>query len=101
MDRFGPLPAPVEELLTAIRCRRKAKALGFEKLILKNEQMRLYFISDPESAYFESEAFNRIMDFIQKGTNKARLKNVGKNFMLIVDQMRSMSAIEEFLTCML
>ncbi|GAA4451781.1 transcription-repair coupling factor [Rurimicrobium arvi] len=101
VDRFGPLPAPVEELLTAIRCRRKAKALGFEKLILKNEQMRLYFISDPESAYFESEAFNRIMDFIQKGTNKARLKNVGKNFMLIVDQMRSMSAIEEFLTCML
>lgn len=100
-DRFGPLPASVEDLLTAIRCRRKAKELGFEKLILKNQQLRLYFIGDPESSYFESETFNKIMNYIQTGTNKARLKNVGKNFMLIVDKMQSMSEIEDFLTAML
>lgn len=100
-DRFGPLPAAVEDLLTAIRCRRKAKELGFEKLILKNQQLRLYFISDPDSAYFESETFNKIMSYIQTGTNKARLKNVGKNFMLIVDKMQSMSEIEDFLSAML
>ncbi len=101
IDRFGPLPRQVKDLLTAIRCRRTAKELGFEKLILKNEQMRLYFVSNPESPYFESDAFNRIMLHIQTRTNNARLKQVGKNFMLIVDKMRNMSEIEIFLTAML
>jgi transcription-repair coupling factor (superfamily II helicase) len=101
IDRFGPLPRQVKDLLTAIRCRRTAKELGFEKLILKNEQMRLYFVSNPESPYFESDTFNKIMQHIQTRTNNARLKQVGKNFMLIVDKMKSMNEIEGFLNAML
>lgn len=96
-DRFGPLPQQVQDLFTAIRCRKTAKKLGFEKLILKNKQMRLYFINNPESPYFESDTFNRIMDYIQKRTNNAKLKQVGKNFMLIIEKMNSMSDIELFL----
>ncbi|MBS1779024.1 MAG: transcription-repair coupling factor [Bacteroidetes bacterium] len=90
-DRFGPVPNPVQELFNTVRCRTIARELGFEKLILKNEQMRLYFISDPDSAYFESQTFNHIMSYIQKQTNNARLKQVGKNFMLLVDKIKSMS----------
>lgn len=97
IDRFGPLPASVEAMFTAIRCRSLAIALGFEKLILKNEQLRLYFISEPESPYFESTGFQNIMSFIQTGTNLARLKQVGKNFMLIAERMKSMDSIEQFL----
>ncbi|MFA6150948.1 MAG: transcription-repair coupling factor [Chitinophagaceae bacterium] len=100
IDRFGPLPTQVVDMLTAIRCRKVAKELGFEKLILKNEQLRLYFISNPESPYFESEVFNRIMHYIQTGTNIAKLKQVGKNFMLIADKMKSMRQIENFLNAM-
>lgn len=96
-DRFGPIPQQVEELFTTIRCRTIAKELGFEKLILKNEQMRLYFVSNPDSPYFESETFNHIMSYIQKHTNNARLKQVGKNFMLLVDKMKSMSDVHWFL----
>ncbi len=96
-DRFGPIPQQVEELFTTIRCRTIAKELGFEKLILKNEQMRLYFVSNPDSPYFESETFNHIMSYIQKHTNNARLKQVGKNFMLLVDRMKSMSDVHWFL----
>lgn len=99
-DRFGPIPPQVEDLLTAIRCRKLAKELGFEKLILKNEQLRLYFINDPDSPYFESELFNRIMNYIQTRTNNARLKQVGKNFMLIANKMKSMQEIESFLAAM-
>lgn len=96
-DRFGPIPQQVADLFTTIRCRKLAKSLGFEKLFLKNKILRLYFISDPESAYFESATFNKIMDFIQTGTNKAKLKQVGKNFMLIVSGMQSMQEIYDFL----
>ena len=96
-DRFGPIPPQVEELLTTIRCRWLAKELGFEKLILKNKQLRFYFISDPESAYFESPTFNGIMSFIQRSVNNARLKQVGKNFLLVVDNIRTMGDVHKFL----
>lgn len=96
-DRFGPIPSQVEELFTTIRCRTIAKELGFEKLILKNEQMRLYFVSNPDSPYFESDTFNHIMSYIQKHTNNARLKQVGKNFMLLVDRVKSMGDVLWFL----
>ena len=96
-DRFGPIPPQVQELLTTISSRWLAKELGFEKLILKNKQLRLYFISDPDSAYFESATFNAILDFIQKSVNNARLKQVGKNFMLVVENVKRMSDVHGFL----
>ncbi len=96
-DRFGPLPQQVMALFVTIRCRRVARELGFEKLILKNRQLRLYFISDPESPYFESEIFSRIMSHIQTQVNNARLKQVGKNFMLIVEGIDDMEQVYRFL----
>jgi len=96
-DRFGPVPPQVQDLLITIRCRRMAKALGFEKLILKNKQLRLYFIADPDAAYFESDTFRHIMQYIQQAVNFARLKQSGKNFMLIADGIKSMRDVEAFL----
>ncbi len=97
-DRFGPMPSQVEELFTTIRCRKVAKELGFEKLILKNKQLRLYFINNPDSPYFESPTFNHIMRYIQTQTNHARLKQVGKNFMLLADKLEDMQQVYEFLS---
>jgi transcription-repair coupling factor (superfamily II helicase) len=100
-DRFGPIPPQVGDLFTTLRCRRIACELGFEKLILKNEQMRLYFVSNPDSPYFESPTFNHILDYIQKRTKNARLKQVGKNFMLVVDKVKNMNDVHSFLQGML
>lgn len=99
-DRFGPVPPQVEELFVTLRCRRIACELGFEKLILKNEQMRLYFVNNPDSPYFESETFNHILKHIQTRTKNAKLKQVGKNFLLVVDKMKNMKNVLEFLSGM-
>jgi transcription-repair coupling factor (superfamily II helicase) len=99
-DRFGAIPAQVQDLFTTLQCRRVACELGFEKLIIKNEQMRLYFVSNPESPYFESETFNHILHHIQTRTMHARLKQVGKNFLLVVDRMKKMKDVYQFLTAM-
>src|SRR5438045_4540757 len=40
IDRFGPIPAPVEDLFTTVRCRKLAVELGFEKMMLKNETLK-------------------------------------------------------------
>ena len=96
-DRFGPIPAQVQDLFTTLRCRQIAQELGFEKLILKNQQMRLYFVSNPDSPYFESDTFNHILKYIQTQTKNARLKQVGKNFLLVVDRMKVMKDVLQFL----
>ncbi len=96
-DRFGPLPPQVRELLAAIGCRRLAARAGFEKLILKNNKLRLYFISNPESPYFESNQFHQILEQIQREWNHVRLKQVGTKFYLVVDKIRSMDETRRFL----
>ena len=100
-DRFGPIPPEAEDLFTTVRCRKIAVELGFEKLFLKNENLKCFFVGNPDSPYFQSETFNKILLFLQTGTNKARLKQVGKNGILIVENINSMSSIYEFLLRMM
>jgi transcription-repair coupling factor (superfamily II helicase) len=96
-DRFGAIPHEVEDLFITVRCRKLAVQLGFERLLLKNNSLKCYFINRPDSPYFESETFRRILSFIQTQTNKARLKQVGKLFLLIVDNTSTMEEIYSFL----
>jgi transcription-repair coupling factor (superfamily II helicase) len=96
-DRFGPIPVPVEDLFRTVRCRRMAVALGFEKMLVKEDTLKCYFVSNPDSPYFTSDVFNRMIEFLQKGTNKGKLKQTGKLFLLIVDDIRSMTDLQEFL----
>ncbi len=100
LDRFGPVPPEVEDLFTTVRCRWLAVELGFEKMTLKDDTLRCYFINRPDSPYFESDLFRRVLKFLQIGTNKARLKQTGRMFLLIVDDVKSMEAMQRFLAHM-
>jgi transcription-repair coupling factor (superfamily II helicase) len=99
-DRFGPIPSEVEDLFITVRCRKFAVDLGFERLILKNGALRCYFINKPDSPYYESETFHNILSFIQTETNKARLKQVGKMFLLSMENVSSMEELHQFLNRM-
>jgi transcription-repair coupling factor (superfamily II helicase) len=96
-DRFGPIPAQVEDLFTTVRCRKLAVQLGFERMFLKNEVLKCFFVSNPESPYFQSDTFNKVLLFLQKGTNKAKLKQVGKNGILVVEEVKTMTGMYKFL----
>jgi transcription-repair coupling factor (superfamily II helicase) len=96
-DRFGPIPAQVEDLFDTVRIRALAVTLGFEKMILKEEHLRCYFINRPDSPYFESDTFRLILEYLQKHTNKGKLKQAGKLFLLVVDDIRSMRELLRFL----
>ncbi len=96
-DRFGPVPPQVEDLFTTVRCRKIAVELGFEKMLLKNEVLKCFFVSNPDSPNFQSEIFNGILMFLQTSTNKARLKQVGKNGILVVESIKSMNGLFIFL----
>ncbi len=100
IDRFGPIPAQVEDLFTTVRCRWMGVELGFEKMTLKSEILRCYFINKPDSPYFESDLFKNVLSFLQTGTNKAKLKQAGKNFLLVVEPIKGMSEMLRFMQLM-
>ena len=96
-DRFGPVPQQVNDLFTTVRCRKLAVEIGFEKMTLKEDTLRCYFINRPDSPYFESELFKKVLQYLQKGTNKARLKQTGKMFLMLVDDVKDMPGMHRFL----
>jgi len=96
-DRFGPIPHQVEDLFITVRCRRLGVALGFEKMSLKEETLRGYFINRPDSPYFESDIFKNLLHYLQTQTNKGKLKQTGKLFILVVQDISSMEKMHSFL----
>lgn len=97
IDRFGPVPAPVQDLFDTLRCRKLGVQLGFEKMTLKENVLRCYFINRPNSPYFKSAIFKNILAYLQTGTNKAALKQTGKVFLLVVSGIKSMVEMLQFL----
>lgn len=96
-DRFGIMPLPVKNLFTAVRCRILAQKLGFERLMLKEKNLRLYFLSEPDSLYFETAKFHHILQYIQTQTNQATLKQKGKQFYLSVKNVKGIEIVYNFL----
>jgi len=90
IDRFGPMPKQVASLFTTIQSRRLAIALGFEKMTLKDETLRCFFINRPDSPYYESAIFKGLLSYTQTAMNNAHFKQVGKTFILIIKDVKSM-----------
>ena len=99
-DRFGALPQQVEDLFITVRCRKLAVGLGFEKMSLKEDTLRCFFINRPDSPYFESITFQKIIEFLQIETNKGKLKQTGKLFILIINNIKKMEEVQRFLQSM-
>ena len=64
-DRFGPIPESTLELIKTVRLRWMALKLGFEKLSLKNDQLRCFLPSSEIEAYYKSDIFGNLMSYIQ------------------------------------
>ena len=63
-DRFGPPPEEVKQLSFVVRIRHLAVKMGFEKIVLRQGVMLMYFISDASSAYYKTEQYQRIMSLV-------------------------------------
>ena len=59
--------------------------------------MRCYFINRPDSPYFESDIFRKILIYVQEGTRLARLKQTGRMFLMVVDNISNMEDALRFL----
>jgi transcription-repair coupling factor (superfamily II helicase) len=88
MDRFGPLPTAAKELLFSFQLRWLAQELGIERLVIKSEKMVAYFLANPQSPFYETEAFSSLLNAIlAKGTGYRLVQN-NDRLRLVVQPVR-------------
>ncbi len=100
-DRFGPLPATVQELIETVPLRWMSEELGFEKLTLKNNKLKAYFMSSDNEAYFKSDVFGKVLSFVQKNPKLCRMKDIKGRLLLTVDHVESVEVGKKILSTIL
>ncbi len=98
-DRFGPIPPEVNELFEGVKLRWVCKMLGFERLILKNDKLRCYFIGNPQSPFFETDLFKNLIQYIavhgqEKGLS---FKKSIQHFFLVKNNVNNLQAAGKIL----
>lgn len=88
-DRFGTMPPPASSLLNIVRVKWLAVRLGIEKIVLKNNLMIAYFISDPNSGYYRTPLFATIMNYVNGKPKQMRVKQKESKLSLTVSDVRS------------
>ncbi len=97
IDRFGPIPKQVNDLLNTVRLRWIAKDLGFEKILLRHHNMTAYFVSNQESRYFESATFQKVMQYIMSHPKRTAVKEANDKLQLTVKEVSTVTQALELL----
>ncbi len=85
-DRFGQVPPEGEELLKVVPLRRLGKHLGIERIFLKSGHMSLFFVSNLESMYYQSQAFGKVISYMSKYPKQCKLREqAGKRSLVVAD----------------
>jgi transcription-repair coupling factor (superfamily II helicase) len=74
IDRFGELPVQAIDLLDSVRLKWLAKEIGLEKVVLKQKRMIGYFISDQQSEFYQTEAFTKVLKYVQQNPTTSVMK---------------------------
>ncbi len=104
IDRFGPLPKEAVALLNSIRIKWIATHMGIERLVMKQGKLIGYFVSDQQSAYYNSKAFRHMLQFVQQHGNLCKMKEKetknGLRLLLTFENVKSISRALEYMELM-
>ena len=91
-DRFGAIPPVAEELISVVPLRVLGKQLGIEKIMLKQQNMYLYFVSNNESPYYQGETFGRILDYVSRHPRRCNFREAKGKRSVIISQVPSVAS---------
>ncbi|MFB9863462.1 transcription-repair coupling factor [Rufibacter immobilis] len=94
VDRFGPMPPEVRQLVAIVKMRWEACRLGFEKLTIKKETLKGYIPSQKNDSYFQSETFSRILQYVQQHSRRSRLKEAKDKLIVIVENVSTLESAQ-------
>ena len=88
-DRFGPVPHEGEELMQVVALRRVGKRLGCEKIILRQGRMQMQFVSNPKSAFYQSKAFGKVINYATSNVRRCNLREKNCKRQMVVSNVTS------------
>lgn len=100
-DRFGEIPREVEELFNVVRLRWLSVQLGFERIVIKNRTMLLYFVANGQSGYYKTSVFTTILGFVSQNQSRFKVNQGNNKLSLSVKDVKNMAAAIEILTQMM
>ena len=93
VDRFGELPDEAQDLLNSVRIKWIANSIGLEKIVMKQGKMIGYFISDQQSAFYQTSTFTKVLQYVQSHAQQCKIKEKqtrnGLRLLLVFDSIRS------------
>lgn len=90
-DRFGPVPKEGEELMLVVLLRRLGRRMGCEKLILKQHQMQMQFVSNQDSVFYQSKYFTAVLDYVAEHPRYCDFRVVGGHNRLLIKNVASVA----------
>ena len=97
IDRFGPVPPSSVELLNVVRLRWVAISLNMERIIIKDLKMICYLPSDPGSKYYQTQGFQKLMNWIMQHPKVCKVKEGKGKLSIIFLDILSISEGVDFL----
>jgi transcription-repair coupling factor (superfamily II helicase) len=88
-DRFGPIPPPAEALLNIVMIKWLAVRLGVEKILLKNNLLIAYFISDQNSKFYKTPLFMSIMKYVGGKHKTMSMKQKDSRLSLTITEIKT------------
>ena len=95
VDRFGKLPSEVEELFKIVKVRWKAEFIGFEKLTIKNNILKGYFVSEKHQDYYQTDKFGKILDYIKVHPKLCSLKQIKDKLIFSAENVVNIDKIND------
>ncbi len=93
IDRFGQIPHQLEQLIFIVRLRWLSINLGFEKIIVKNNNALLYFVNNQQSPYYKSNIFEKIIEYISLNPKMFRIKEQNNKLLLKIEGISNIESV--------
>ena len=89
-DRFGDMPQETANLFDVVKIRNLGSKLGFEKIIIKNGMMIMFFISNPMSPFYKTKVFSNMLLRINANDSLFNLKQTEGKLKIVSRGMDSL-----------
>ena len=91
-DRFGDIPEVAEELIRVVPLRVYGKQLGIEKIMLKQQKMFFYFVSNPNIPYYQSDAFGKVLNYVSRNPRQCNFRETNGKRSIVIAPVSSVGA---------
>nr|MBP6056155.1 transcription-repair coupling factor [Cytophagaceae bacterium] len=92
-DRFGKMPLEVQDMIDLVRCRWKAQVLRVEKITLKSNILKLYFVSKE----IPQEIVLKVIQFVNGKKGQCQLREKSGKMILQVDRISTIPELNTIL----